>query len=713
MGITETPLGRRVALVILGSAFVASATALIAYNALVPSEAVTLAVGQVTPQDILAPRSLTYESEVLTASARKLASDAVRDVYDPPNPSVARQQMQLARQLLDAIEAVRIDTEASPQQQITALRTIDGLELTQEQAESFLSLSEAEWKNVDEQIMGVLERTMRDEIRESSLNLVYANLPNRISVTFDEATTALIAAVVAQLIEPNTFFNEERTREARKAAEATVTTERRNFVQGQIVVRAGSIVTDADMEALTQLQLLQPADRRAQIVLGALLAVLLFSAIGVIYLRRLHTALFHDVPSMVLIGMLLLAFLAGVRIFATTHDFRSYVYPIAAFSLIVVALTGTQVGIALTSALAGLTGLVAGGSLELAIMMAAGGTAGILSMSRTEKLNGYFRAGLIIGVANVMVILLFMLLQGNVDPIRVITTSTAGMLNGIFSAGIGVAGLYIVSNVLNMPTSLRLIELSQPNHPLLQRLLRDAPGTYQHSLQVANLVELAAERIGANALLVRVVALYHDIGKTQYPHFYVENQAQGVNPHDQLNDPQRSAEIIISHVTEGERLAHKYHLPDVFIDGILQHHGTTQVLYFYNKALKAVDCDESKVDKKKFTYPGPYPQNREMGILMLADSSESIVRAKRPQTRQEVEDIVRDVIDQRIKDGQLDDSKLTISDLKVISEIFVATLQGVFHPRIAYPPAATPETPAEPVPPSPVLTARTTQEIAP
>ena len=690
----ETPTGRRVALAILGIAFVISAAALIAYNALAPSEGVTLSAGQVAPADIVAPRSITYDSDVLTQLARQAAADSIHDVYDPPNPSVARQQLQLARHVLDYIDNVRHDTYATLSQQVSDLGAITVLKLNPETATHLVSLADEAWKDIDGQVMSILDRVLRTEVRENNLADIYANLPNLVGVTVDEAHTSVITELVESLIKPNSFYNDDRTKQAREQASAAIATERRSFAQGQIVIRAGTIVTDADIEALSQLKLLQPPDRRVEVFGGSLLAVLIVSAVGAIYLRRLHTALFHDVTQMVLLGGLFLLFLAGSRVIGTGNEFQTHAYPAAAFSLIVVVLTGSQAAIALTGALAALIGLITGNSLEFAMLVAVGGAAGILSLHRVERLNGYFRAGLAIAAVNVAVSILFVLFQENIDPVRVLVIITAGLLNGLLSAGLAIVGLYLLSSVLNVPTTIRLIDLSQPNQPLLQRLLREAPGTYQHSLQVANLAELAAERIGANAALVHVMALYHDVGKVIYPHFFVENQAQGVNPHDALNDPLRSSQIIISHVPDGEKLARKYHLPGVFIDGICQHHGTTQVLYFYNKALAAVDCDPDKVDKSAFSYPGPCPQSRETAILMLADSSESIVRAKHPQTTQEIEDIVRDIIDSRIAEGQLDASLLTLNDLKVIREVFVSTLQGVFHPRIVYPTLPNATTPA-------------------
>jgi len=268
-------------------------------------------------------------------------------------------------------------------------------------------------------------------------------------------------------------------------------------------------------------------------------------------------------------------------------------------------------------------------------------------------------------------------------------------LNGILSAVVAIGVLYLVSVIFNYPTAVKLLELSQPNHPLLQRLLREAPGTYQHSLQVANLSEQAANAIGANDDLVRVAALYHDIGKMANPAFFTENQVEGINPHDVLNDPARSADIIISHVTDGERIARQYRLPSRVRDFILEHHGT-QILHFYQMALEQADDDEV-VDEEQFTYPGPKPQSKETAILMLADTCEATVRARKPTRKPEILEIVQQSIEGKIKAGQLDESGLTLNDLKTIKRVFVDMLQGIFHPRISYAaPAATATPPKEP-----------------
>ncbi|MBZ0304643.1 MAG: HDIG domain-containing protein, partial [Anaerolineae bacterium] len=243
--------------------------------------------------------------------------------------------------------------------------------------------------------------------------------------------------------------------------------------------------------------------------------------------------------------------------------------------------------------------------------------------------------------------------------------------------------LYFITAAMNLTTNLKLIELMDSKHALLQRLLREAPGTYQHSLQVANLSEIAAEAIGANAQLVRVAAMYHDIGKILNPYYFTENTTGSINPHDDLNDPLQSAKVIIGHVIEGERLARRHKLPARIRDFILEHHGTTQVLHFYHQAVEKAG-DESKVNIEEFTYPGPAPRARETAILMLADGCESATRSVGPSSKTEIEGIVNHIFELRLSEGQLNDSGLTLNDLKTVRNIFIQTLQAMYHPRIAY-----------------------------
>jgi putative nucleotidyltransferase with HDIG domain len=292
--------------------------------------------------------------------------------------------------------------------------------------------------------------------------------------------------------------------------------------------------------------------------------------------------------------------------------------------------------------------------------------------------------GLIVSLSNVVIITIFSQVSNTLNAEANLSELLIyGLINGILAATVALGVLYLITLVFNLPTGIRLVELSQPNQPLLQRLLREAPGTYQHSLQVANLGEQAANAIGANASLVRVAALYHDIGKMINAPFFTENQVEGMNPHDVLNDPVRSADIIISHVTDGEKMARQNRLPARLRDFILEHHGT-QVLYFYQQAVERAG-DNQAVDIEQFTYPGPKPQSRETAVLMIADSCEAAVRSRKPTRKQDISDTVQQIIEIKIRTGQLDESGLTLNDITTIRKIMTDMLQAVFHPRISYP----------------------------
>jgi hypothetical protein len=329
-------------------------------------------------------------------------------------------------------------------------------------------------------------------------------------------------------------------------------------------------------------------------------------------------------------------------------------------------------------------------------------------LGRASRLTSFFAAGGAIAICGSTITLIFNLPQPISDWIVIATLSGAALLNGLASASLAVLLQFFLAQFLGMTTALQLMEISRPDHPLLQHLLRTAPGTYQHSLQVANLAEQAADSIEADTLLTRVGALYHDVGKTVNPMFFIENQAPGSpNPHDEL-EPLPSAQIIIKHVPDGLELARKYRLPGRIQDFILEHHGTMITRYQYTNAVKAVNGDEEQVDREHFRYPGPRPRSRETAILMLADGSEARVRAERPEDKEKIRDLVKDVIQNRLTAGQLDETDLTLRDLDAITDSFTATLRGMYHPRIEYPQLEKPSIPVtDPTPTQPIGVQRT------
>jgi putative nucleotidyltransferase with HDIG domain len=664
--------------------FVLACTAIVSLDSLLPStQGTQLRIGDVAAQDIRAPVSITYVSDVLTEARRQAAIAGVSPVYDPPDPNVARQQIQLLRQILDYIDNVRRDPFGTLAQKETDISYITALTLSDDIIRIILQMDDERWRAVDTEASIVLERVMRESIRQSDIPVVTDTLPTQVSVRFDPDSAAVVVAIVSDLIRPNRLPNPAATEQARQTAAANVPSESRSFERGQIVIRAGARIDAADFEALERLGLLESPDFRAQRVMRSFLASILILIVTGMYFIRSQPEVFSRSSTMIMLAVIFLIMLFGARIFSA--DGQVYLYPAAALALMFVALTSVEVAFVSIASLALFIGLMLNNSLEVAVLVMAGGMSGALTLRRSERLNNYFFAGLVVAATNALVVTIFNIELLNAREGSSLTLVILyALLNGVISAMAALAGIYLLTYALNLPTSIKLVELSQPSQPLLQRLLREAPGTYQHSLQVANLCEQAANTIGANAELVRVAALYHDVGKIPNAAFFVENQVDGANPHDLLNDPYRSAAIIISHVPDGEKLARQYRLPARIRDFILEHHGTTLVSYFYTKAVNAAG-DIDAVDPEPFTYPGPKPRSRETAIMMLADTCESTVRARKPANKQEIAEIVGEIFDRRMRDGQLDEATVTLRDLELTREIFVEMLQGVFHPRINYP----------------------------
>jgi hypothetical protein len=310
---------------------------------------------------------------------------------------------------------------------------------------------------------------------------------------------------------------------------------------------------------------------------------------------------------------------------------------------------------------------------------------GVLILRKPQRLSAYLSVGAIVSVTGAVVVISYRITNVTMDVLGLLTLVLASVFQGIASAGLTVLLEYFLAPILDLTTTMQLMELSRPDHPLLQRFLREVPGTYQHTLQVANLAEQAAEQIQADSFLTRVGALYHDIGKMKSPQFFVENQAaKNLDTHDEM-DPEQSASQIIQHVTYGLEMARKYNLPKRIRDFIPEHHGTLVTRYQYSQAVKEAGGDESKVDISKYRYPGPKPQSVETALVMLADGCEAYARSKNPDDEDELREAVREMVDKRVQSGQLDETPLTLQDLSLIVDSFVATLKGRYHSRVDYP----------------------------
>ncbi|MBC7260250.1 MAG: HDIG domain-containing protein [Chloroflexi bacterium] len=650
---------------------------------LLPVGQVELQVGQVSPADIRAPRQITFVSQVLTEKARAQAEQAVRDVYDPPDPKIGRQQTLLLRQILDFIGSVRADPYASDAEKIRALTSISDLALSEDLANLILSFSDAEWETTQVEAERVLDSVMREAIRPSDVNEVRSRIPALVRLTLTETQTQAVVAFVQNLVKANSFLNARETQNARLQARENVEPVAMTVAQGQTIVREGDLVEPLDMEILEALGLLRPQIKWQDVLGNALLAALITVLLG-IYLSVRAPDLWNEQSSLLATSVLFLGFTATARMMVPGHTVLPYLFPGAAMGLIISTLFDTQAALFSSVLLSVLVGAIGGGNLELAVYVFAGSVVAILAIQRVERLNVFVFAGMLATLANWLTILAFRLPGQRYDWVGLATLFGAGLLNGGLASMIALLGYLALGNLLDIPTTLRLVDLARPTHPLMRQLLLKAPGTYHHSILVSNLAEEAAERVGANPILARVGAYYHDIGKTLRPYFFVDNQTDGQNIHDRL-DPETSAHIIVSHVKDGIDLARKYGLPRRIVDFIAEHHGTMLATYFYERARESAGADNPNPDPARFRYPGPKPRSKETAILMLADACEAAVRSLRPATAEEIETIVHKIIAERMESGQLADSDLTLRDLNEIQNAFTTTLQGVFHPRIRYP----------------------------
>jgi hypothetical protein len=402
------------------------------------------------------------------------------------------------------------------------------------------------------------------------------------------------------------------------------------------------------------------------------------------FFRRQESYL-QDLRSLILLSLLFLVFLLGARVLLPDRSVLPYLYPLPAFGLLISALFGMESGLIFSLIIAALTAYGMPSSLGLMPYYILSSLCGVLAVGRARRVTSFLYAAAAIAGAGAAMVVAYRLPFLETDWIGISTLAGAAALYGVASTSIALLLQYWLAQFLGLTTPMQLLEISRPDAPLLKYFLQRAPGTYQHSLQVANLAEQAAERIGADGLLIRVGALFHDVGKAANPLFFVENQvANQIDSHDEM-DPAESAEIIIRHVTDGLKLAQKYRLPRRLLDFISEHHGTLITRYQYNRALQAANDDASQVDETRFRYPGPSPHSKETSILMLADGTEARARAERPQDDGAMRKIVRAVIERSQHENQFDEAPLTQRDLREITESFITTLRTTYHPRLEYP----------------------------
>jgi putative nucleotidyltransferase with HDIG domain len=656
-------------------------TLIFSFN-LVTANDVQVTLSQPASEDIFSPRSVTYESDVLLVSERAKARAAVPEQYSGDGSDIGRNQLNLVTAVFAFMDAVRADTLATTETKLVYLQAIDRLTVQQQIGLELLALSSADYDVVKREIARIVGDLMRQDIREDQVREYQIIARREASLELTRIQENVVTNIAPQFIVPTVFLDPDATAALREAAAEAVGPFVVAIADNERIVRQGDPVTELDIEKLTRVGLLQrQLDWRdvAAVFVAALLSVVLLT----MYWHQFFWQRLRDNGRyLTVLTSLLLVFAAIAKLMITGGSFFPFLFPMAALSMMLSVIYDVRFSLTVTIIMAALIGFLAPNSLELAVYTAVGGLLAILTLQDVQRINAFFRAGLAAAIGYCVVILVFRLNQDSIDVVAMLELMGYAVVNGVLSSALTLVGFFILGSLFGITTTLQLQELARLDHPLLQELLRRAPGTYHHSIMVANLAEQAAEQIKANSALIRVGAFYHDIGKMNRPPFFSENQ-EGVNPHDAL-DPQTSARIILSHVSDGMELAKRYKLPNRIHQFIAEHHGTRLVKGFYFKA-KEQAGEEETVNAEKFRYPGPRPRSRETAVVMLADVIESTSRALQPNSERAIEKLVNSLIDEDLTEGQLDESGLTLGDIRQVRESFIKTLKGRFHVRVKYP----------------------------
>jgi len=655
--------------------------------------------GDIASRTWQAPRDFSFESAVLTEKERENAAQAVPDVL-VFSSEVRSQQTEKLDKLIGDAGRVRDSTDLSRSQKLSALLGTENL-LAPGYEAFILGMTADQWQTVTGEAKRVLGQVLSEAVTRGQEGQIGEQVPQIIDSSLSPDEAALVDMMVKPFVVANLDVDPAKTEEKKEEARAAVVPVLVTYAKNQTIVRSGDVIDSTAVEAMREAGLLsaQLGWRNAaaillvSIVTGGLLGayVYAFPSEDSVDLRRLALLLLAT-------ALATLAAKLYLPLVLPDHDrhFLAYALPLAAVPIMLAAFLETRVAIVTAAALAALVTFIVVylpgvsatmtsaplDTLRAVGVYGFGGVAGTLAVHRAERLNRYLLAGMVAALVSMAMLTAAWFLDLNREIIDLPWMGLAALIGGSVSGMLAAGAFVTLGSLFGITTRVQLMELAQLNQPLLRRLQDEAPGTFHHSVILGNLAERAADLIGADSLLVRVGCYFHDVGKLKQPGYYIENQLAGSNPHDKL-DFRRSAQIVLRHVADGLELAREHGLPPQVRDFITQHHGTGQAAYFYRKATEAGE----KVDPSLFTYPGPKPQSREVAIVMLADSVEATIRAGGDRSPERIDTMVDEVIAERLAEGQLDESDLTLREIKIAAESFKSTLRGVYHPRLEYPAA--------------------------
>lgn len=647
-----------------------------------------LEVNQPSPRKFEANRTIVFESNVLTEQAREQAAREVEPVLKVDKAAVTEMEAQI-KNYFKQIKFVRDDQSIDENEKIQRITDKVGLEMSNNAARALLEIDGDTFEHLQKQSVQLMRRYMEQGVQAEALSTVKENMLNEIELlvvdaNFQEALKSVLDAITLQ---ETLVYDSEATAQKRQEARSEVAPVQVTIKKNEKIADVGDILTPAKLEALQHLGMLR-AETVYTNFFGLALLIFVTYVLTVVFIYNYRKEFIQDEKYMVLLGLLLTIGIILTRILAGfdgTSEMTSalgYLVPVAAITMSIAILLDSRLAIFIAVILGIYNGIVNGSELQFAVFSIVGGVTGVYSVSHLAERGDLMRASLYIMFANVVTALAIGFMLG-FSWTKLAVVVLFSVANGLISSVVTIGTLPFLETAFGLTTSSKLLELSNPNQPILRRLLMEAPGTYHHSIIVGNLAEGAADAIGANSLLARVGAYYHDIGKIKRPYFFIENQINSnENPHDKLA-PTLSTLILTAHIKDGLEFAKEYKLPKIIADIIAQHHGTSLISFFYHKAVENEKTEN--LNKADFSYEGPKPQSKEAAIVMLADSVEAGVRSLKNPTPGRMEAFVRKVIKDKLEEGQLEESDLTFRELDTIVQAFLRVLSGIFHSRIEYP----------------------------
>ena len=667
------PLVRRI---VLGLAFFSLFMLLLSAE-FIPDK-ISLQVGQVSDRDVASPRTISYVDTAKTKQLEMEVLASVPNVYDLDVAVMAKAEENVAAIFRAARTIIADKTVISPEVRLDKMQNTLPLALSAATVQGLAGLDEASLIKTEEFCRTILRKYLQRGVREDDMDIALKQIVMETEKNqLGPNEEAVVAGISQSLLRPNFLLNMRETDRRKQSALASVEQVRLTVKKGQVLVRSGDIVTAEQLQVMEELGLHAGQVNQLRIF-GLAIFVLTVMGLALGYLYKFTRRIYENDLYLLLLGIIVLITLFLGK---AAHYYSDFAAPIAAGALLAAILIDPRVGLLTGVVMSLLFGVIVDHDLRAVAVALVGSMIGVYSVSKTAHGYSLTRAGVWVAAVNFLVIGATGFVE-QIDSTRLLIQGMLGVFSGIVSAVITTGFLPYLEHTFNITTPIKLLDLAKPNHPLLQRLLLDAPGTYHHSVLIGNLAETAADAVEADAIVVRVGAYYHDIGKIKRPYFFIENQAGTDNPHDKIA-PSLSTLIVTSHIKDGIDLCRDYKLPQVIVDIVEQHHGTTLVSYFYKRATENEHSD--CIIEADFRYEGPRPQSKEAALVMLADACEAATRSLSKPNVNRIDGTVRKIIRERLHDGQLDECNLTLKDLKTIGDVFIRVLSGMFHTRIEYP----------------------------